>query len=83
MTDTAQQDGGPAFPQMRIWNAERAEYEDTQQYPGMSLRDWFAGQAMSALIIGNGADISALRLGAALDAFEVGLSKAIRNRSQS
>lgn len=35
--------GGPAYPQMRVWNAAHAEYEDTQQYPGMSLRDWFAG----------------------------------------
>jgi hypothetical protein len=38
-------DGGPAFPQSRVWNAERAEYEDTQQFPGMSLRDWFAAMA--------------------------------------
>lgn len=35
-------DGGPAFPQMRVWNAERAEYEDTQQFPGMSMRDYAA-----------------------------------------
>jgi hypothetical protein len=36
MTDKT---GGPAFPQMRVWNASLAEYEDTQQYPGMTLRD--------------------------------------------
>ncbi len=41
--------GEPAFPQSRVWNAERAEYEDTQQWPGMALRDWFAGQALAGL----------------------------------
>lgn len=44
--------GGPAFPQMRVWNAAMAEYEDTQQYPGMTLRDWFAGQAINGLLSG-------------------------------
>ena len=39
-------DGGPAFPQSRVWNASRAEYEDTQQYPGMTLRDYFAAMAL-------------------------------------
>lgn len=43
-------DGGPAFPQSRCWNAERAEYEDTQQYPGMSLRDYFAAKALPAVV---------------------------------
>lgn len=37
-------DGGPAFPQSRVWNASRAEYEDTMQFPGMTLRDWIAAQ---------------------------------------
>jgi hypothetical protein len=41
--------GGPAFPQMRVWNDARAEYEDTQQFPGMTLRDWFAGQALACV----------------------------------
>ena len=39
------EDGGPAFPQMRVWNSALGEYEDTNQYPGMSLRDWFASNA--------------------------------------
>lgn len=41
-------DGGPAFP-CRVSN-EHFTYPDTQ-YIGMSLRDWFAGQAMKGLII--------------------------------
>jgi hypothetical protein len=36
---------------------------------GMSLRDWFAGQAMNAIIIGNRADICVHNLGAAKDAY--------------
>jgi hypothetical protein len=42
--------GGPAFPQNDRWESG---YEGTIQvtkqvpgHPGMSLRDWFAGQAM-------------------------------------
>jgi hypothetical protein len=35
-TMTDKKDGGPAFP--------------TQDYDGMSLRDWFAGQALNGLI---------------------------------
>ena len=33
-------DGGPAFPQMIAGNDE----------PGMSLRDWFAGQALAGFL---------------------------------
>jgi hypothetical protein len=39
-TPTEIDNGGPAFPQMRVWTAARAEYEDTQQFPGMTLRDF-------------------------------------------
>lgn len=35
-------DGGPAFPR------SRAEWEDSQV--GMTLRDWFAGQALAGII---------------------------------
>ena len=45
---TKKPDGGPAYPQMRVWNAAIAEYEDTQQYPGMTLRDYFAAQALTS-----------------------------------
>jgi len=37
MTDTKIDDGGMAFP--------LAVTSETTDYPGMSLRDWFAGQA--------------------------------------
>lgn len=42
----------PAMPQNRCWNAERAEYEDTQQHPGLTLREHFAGLAMQGLVNG-------------------------------
>ena len=43
MSETRLTDGGPAFP------VERVEFADRIQYPGMSLRDWFAGQALAGL----------------------------------
>ena len=33
-------DGGPAFPERYLPNSE------SSSYPGMSLRDWFAGQVV-------------------------------------
>ena len=37
-------DGGPAFPmQVKLANG-------TDNYRGMSLRDWFAGQAMAGIL---------------------------------
>ena len=39
----AAKDGGPAFPSV-LYSHERAENWSTD---GMSLRDWFAGQAIS------------------------------------
>jgi hypothetical protein len=38
---SALKDGGPAFP-----------YRD--RYPGMTLRDWFAGQALAGLLASKG-----------------------------
>ena len=38
---------------------------------GISLRDYFAAQAMNAIICGNDADINALGAGAAKDAYNV------------
>ncbi len=50
-------DGGPAFPSRRIENkpyhpcvAVPSEIEVERPVNGMSLRDWFAGRAMAALI---------------------------------
>jgi hypothetical protein len=44
MTDTAQgTDGGPAFPPF---------HDPRTHEQGMSLRDWFAGQAMAAMLTG-------------------------------
>jgi hypothetical protein len=38
--------GGPAFPAtVQSWNDRLSQYQD-----GMSLRDWFAGQVLSAVI---------------------------------
>lgn len=39
--DTEMDDGGPAFPS-QPW--------DKNFQPGMSLRDWFAGQALTGLM---------------------------------
>ncbi|MCO5092098.1 hypothetical protein [Bosea sp. (in: a-proteobacteria)] len=40
------EDGGPAFPML----GNVAHNSDWLTEPGMSLRDWFAGQAMSRLL---------------------------------
>jgi hypothetical protein len=39
--ETAPKDGGPAFP---------IETTATPYAPGMSLRDWFAGQALMSML---------------------------------
>lgn len=41
MNTTQHDDGGPAFP------VPGTEYNE--RYPGMSLRDWFAGQALNGI----------------------------------
>lgn len=42
-------DGGPAFPSgMTDITADRSEY--WAKDPGMSLRDWFAGQALAGIV---------------------------------
>lgn len=48
MTDSKIEDGGPAFPRPD----ERNAYDVVMRPgdPGMTLRDWFAGQAMAAMI---------------------------------
>jgi hypothetical protein len=41
-------DGGPAFPQSDVLREDGAELCRTA-YGGMSLRDWFAGQALAGI----------------------------------
>jgi hypothetical protein len=43
------EDGGPAFPHARVeWRGDSTSA--THYGGGMSLRDWFAGQALAGLI---------------------------------
>jgi hypothetical protein len=39
-------DGGPAFPRPD-WNGS---WRGPDTFPGMSLRDWFAGQALASFV---------------------------------
>lgn len=46
MTDHTMKDGGPAYPQPQVADGQGGiEYTEVE---GMSLRDWFAGQAIGA-----------------------------------
>ena len=45
--DTKMKDGGAAFPQV---SELRENTSDISKLSGMSLRDWFAGQALIGLI---------------------------------
>ncbi len=42
-------DGGPAFPQ-HGWTSNPEVLERMKNQGGMTLRDWFAGQAISSII---------------------------------
>jgi len=49
-------DGGPAFPATRAEEIPIAQSENLTDwadvtYPGMSLRDWFAGQALAGCVV--------------------------------
>jgi len=49
MGDRWEEDGGPAFPS----SVERPGDEGSREvisYKGMSLRDWFAGQALAGIL---------------------------------
>ncbi|TXH40927.1 MAG: hypothetical protein E6Q97_38710 [Desulfurellales bacterium] len=53
-------DGGPAFPcQWLDFQPTTGEQVVREQYQGMSLRDWFAGQALA------GMDLNTLLVGCA------------------
>jgi len=45
-------DGGPVYPQpaVQVRTAGGLEWTDSRNGPGMSLRDWLAGQAMAAIL---------------------------------
>ena len=46
---TRRPDGGPAFPHAAIIKDEKDNYR-AEIHPGMTLRDWFAGQALAGLM---------------------------------
>lgn len=44
-------DGGPAFPcDWKDFQPETGNQVVREQFPGMSLRDWFAGMALQGLV---------------------------------
>jgi hypothetical protein len=45
-------DGGPAFP----WNEKNSDGSHYHGNPGMSLRDWFAGQVLIGFLAGSWQD---------------------------
>ena len=51
MKDTELNDGGPAFPHPEFSTKIHNGIRVYDPHAGMSLRDWFAGQAMSAILI--------------------------------
>lgn len=44
----AKNDGGPALPHEEKW-VDQNRFEQSRTQPGMSLRDWFAGQYLAGL----------------------------------
>jgi hypothetical protein len=42
-------DGGPAFPELPSYNTPPGTISINTK-PGMSLRDWFAGQALAGML---------------------------------
>ena len=49
MSDTKIDNGGPAFPQ-HGWSSNPEVIERMKHQGGMTLRDWFAGQALAGLL---------------------------------
>jgi len=50
-------DGGPAFPQ-HGWSSNPAVIEQMKTQGGMTLRDWFAGQIIAAMLSVPGSTVS-------------------------
>lgn len=49
-------DGGPAFPaRIDQWNGKTGEQSEewVHRFEGMTLRDWFAGQALAGMVAGS------------------------------
>ena len=52
MSDTRIDDGGPAFPHSHDWGwSEKTKRYEAAGQPGMTLRDWFAGQALASMTV--------------------------------
>ena len=66
-------DGGPAYP-VQNWLPTLGADEATRPHWGMSLRDWFAGQAMAALIPNSKANESAIAGAKKFEMIEVSMS---------
>jgi hypothetical protein len=50
---SAGNDGGPAFPEIRTQQEDLNHNFEVYSRGGMSLRDWFAGQALAGLLASN------------------------------
>jgi hypothetical protein len=63
-------DGGPAFPETKYGgNSDRHPVDEV---PGMTLRDWFAGQALAGMLRDTTNDITLSRTQSfAITAYEV------------
>lgn len=46
----APKDGGPAFPDKWMDKDSMGEWVPREQFSGMSLRDWLAGQALVGIL---------------------------------
>ena len=58
--NTAIKDGGPAFPHaQRLWDNDAQSWA-VHSVGGMTLRDWFAGQALPRATIGAGGSAPAI-----------------------
>lgn len=46
----SKQDGGPAFPGEYVSKRLDGNPNEWRYFPGMTLRDWFAGQALAGML---------------------------------